>query len=65
VNVDRARQLIDEGHFAPGSMRPKIEAAIQFVSKPSRRAIICDPPSLSEALEGRAGTVVEPTQDER
>jgi carbamate kinase len=65
IRVDQARKLMAEGHFAPGSMGPKMDAAIQFVSKPNRRAIICDPPSLGEALQGRLGTVVEPTQDER
>jgi carbamate kinase len=46
-------------HFAPGSMGPKMEAAARFAaSRAGRRAIICDPPSLAEALEGRAGTIV-------
>ncbi len=65
AGVDLACKLLEEGHFAPGSMGPKMEAAIQFVSKPGRRAIICDPPSLSAALQGRAGTIVEPTQPTR
>jgi carbamate kinase len=61
VGVDRARTLLGEGHFAPGSMKPKMEAAIQFVTKPGRRAMICDPPSLARALRGAAGTLIEPT----
>ena len=40
------------------SMGPKIEASIAFVSKPGRRAIICDPPSLAAALDESAGTIV-------
>ncbi len=47
------------GHFAAGSMAPKIEAAIAFVSRPERRAVICNPDSLVAALAGAAGTVVE------
>lgn len=58
VSVEEARGLLEEGHFAPGSMGPKVAAAIQFASRPGRKAIICDPPSLSEALLGVAGTVV-------
>jgi carbamate kinase len=50
---------LDEGHFAPGSMRPKVEAAIQFASKPGRRAIICDVESLPAALVGDASTIIE------
>jgi carbamate kinase len=59
VDARQARQLLDEGHFAPGSMRPKIEAAIQFASQPQRQVIICDPPSLAAAFAGAAGTIVE------
>ena len=62
INVCDLRQLLNEGHFAPGSMRPKIEAAIRFASKPGRKTIICDPPSLDQALSGNAGTIVEPDQ---
>jgi carbamate kinase len=35
-----------------------MEAAARFVSRPGRRAIICDPPNLADALAGRAGTSV-------
>jgi carbamate kinase len=59
IAPDEADRLQAEGHFAPGSMGPKIEAAAQFARLPGRRAIICDPPSLAAALEGRAGTIVE------
>ncbi len=54
----RARALHAQGHFAPGSMGPKIEAAVRFVTAGDRRAIVCDPPSLGAALRGEAGTVV-------
>jgi carbamate kinase len=50
---------LDQGHFAPGSMRPKVEAAIQFASKPGRRAVICDADSLPAALAGQAGTIID------
>ncbi len=59
VNTFELKQLLEENHFAPGSMRPKIEAAVRYVTRANRRAIICDPPSLARALEGTAGTIVE------
>jgi carbamate kinase len=40
-------------------MRPKIEAAIQFASRPEAKAVICNTASLAEALKGNAGTIVE------
>jgi carbamate kinase len=57
MTAREARQYIAEGHFAPGSMRPKIEAAIQFVeSGPGRTAIVAKLSQAVEALEGKAGT---------
>ncbi len=59
LTVDQAKQYIKEGHFAPGSMLPKIEAAIKFVeSKPGRKAIITSLDKAVEALEGKAGTTL-------
>lgn len=51
--------LAAAGHFAPGSMLPKVEAACAFVDRPARRAIICAPDNLEAALAGTAGTRVE------
>ena len=59
ISRNQARDLLAAGHFAPGSMQPKIEAAIDFVSRVGRRAIICDPPTLECALDGSAGTIIE------
>lgn len=50
---------LDENQFAGGSMRPKIEACIEFVSRPGRRAVICDADSLPDAIAGNAGTIVD------
>jgi carbamate kinase len=52
------RGWAEQGHFPAGSMGPKVEAAVQFVDRPGRRAIICDPASLQDALHGEAGPVV-------
>ena len=59
LSVAEAKRYIAEGHFAPGSMLPKIEAAVKFVeSKPSRRAIITSLDKAALALEGKAGTTI-------
>ena len=57
VTVAEAEQYIKEGHFAPGSMLPKVEAALTFVKKyPERRAIISALDKAVDALEGKTGT---------
>jgi carbamate kinase len=64
VDLDRltsaqARRYLAEGHFPPGSMGPKIQAAVEFLSTGGRKAIVCKAESVVEALEGRAGTLIE------
>jgi carbamate kinase len=56
VTLDEIRKLQAEGHFPPGSMGPKIEAAIRFLEQGGRRTLITDPDSLPRAMEGSAGT---------
>lgn len=58
LNGAEAQRLLDEQHFAPGSMGPKIEAALQFVSRPGTESVICDVNGLPDALLGRAGTIL-------
>ena len=59
MTVDEAHKYMAEGHFAPGSMLPKVEAAVKFVmSKPGRKAIITSLDKAVEALEGKAGTTI-------
>jgi len=59
MTIAECEQYIAEGHFAPGSMLPKIEAAMKFVqSKPGRKSIITSLDKAVEALEGKAGTTV-------
>ena len=58
VTVAEAEQYIREGHFAPGSMLPKVEAALNFVKKyPERKAIISALDKAVDALEGKTGTL--------
>lgn len=59
MSAAEAKQYIKEGHFAPGSMLPKTEAALNFVeSKPGRIAIITSLDKAVDAIEGRAGTTI-------
>jgi carbamate kinase len=59
LSVEQARKYMNEGHFAPGSMKPKIEAACRFAaSKKGRRAIITSLDKAVYALSGNAGTVI-------
>ena len=60
LTVDEAKKYMAEGHFAPGSMLPKIEAAVKFVeSKPGRISIITSLDKAVEALAGKAGTTIK------
>ena len=56
VTLDEIQKLHVEGHFPPGSMGPKVEAAIHFLEQGGRRTLITDPDSLPRAMEGSAGT---------
>jgi carbamate kinase len=60
MTLSEARAYIAEGHFAPGSMLPKIEAAVEFVQMGGPVAIITDPPNLARALRGETGTRIVP-----
>jgi len=54
-----AYRYIDEKHFAPGSMLPKVQAALSFAeSKPGRKALITSLEKAKEGIEGRTGTLV-------
>ncbi|MGX7148118.1 carbamate kinase [Enterococcus ureasiticus] len=55
ISVKQAQQYMDEGHFADGSMGPKMEAAIGFAAQ-GKTAIICSLEEADQALLGRAGT---------
>ena len=54
VTLEEIERLHAEGHFPPGSMGPKIEAVIRFLRSGGRRALITNPESLPQAIEGRA-----------
>lgn len=55
ISIGQAQQYYDAGHFAAGSMGPKMEAAIAF-AKQGKTAIICSLKEAALALQGKAGT---------
>ena len=56
VTVDELERYLHEGHFAPGSMKPKVEAAITFVRNTGNPALITSPPEIGKALAHETGT---------
>ena len=57
INTDQSKQYISEGHFAPGSMLPKVQAAISFAeSAPGRTALITLLEKSREGIQGKTGT---------
>jgi carbamate kinase len=58
VTLEQAERYIKEGHFAPGSMQPKIEAAMQFVLNCGGRSVITSLEGIEQAVAGTAGTKV-------
>ena len=58
LTVTEAREMADQGQFPPGSMGPKVEAAVQFVEGGGRSAVICSPPKLVAAFHGESGTEI-------
>lgn len=60
VTLDQMRKYAADGHFAGGSMGPKVDAVCRFVANSGRRGVITDLGSILAAAEGRAGTIVTP-----
>jgi len=58
VTVEEMKSYIEAGHFAKGSMLPKVEASIKFVENTGNRAIITDLNNLSNALKGIEATEI-------
>jgi len=59
LTIEEAERYCAEGHFAPGSMLPKIQAAIAFAkSAPGRRAVIASLQNAAKAMTGESGTVI-------
>ena len=58
TNIKRINELRDQKHFAPGSMLPKIEAALTYLKNGGEKAIITSPENILKAVRGEAGTII-------
>ena len=59
MTLSQGETYIKEGHFAPGSMLPKVEAALKFVGAyPNKKAVITSLACAVDAVEGKTGTVI-------
>jgi carbamate kinase len=58
VSLPDLKRYREEGHFPPGSMGPKVQAAIEFIEGGGSRVVITTPERVWEALAGEAGTHV-------
>lgn len=58
MTTEEAERHFSDGEFLPGSMGPKIEAAIEFLHAGGSRVVICLPEQLDAALRGEAGTTI-------
>lgn len=57
ITTDQAKQYIAEGHFAPGSMLPKVQAAVKFAdSKEGRTSLITLLEKAKDGIQGKTGT---------
>lgn len=60
LTVEKANQYIEEGHFAKGSMLPKVEACLDFViSAKNGNALITSLENAAAALQGKTGTIIK------
>jgi len=58
LTVAEAKGYAQQGHFAKGSMEPKVKACVRFIEAGGERAVIASLAQAVEAAEGRAGTQV-------
>ncbi len=58
ITLEEAEQYFEEGHFPPGSMGPKMQAAIQFLHSGGKKAIITSLECIESAIKGKAGTEI-------
>ena len=58
MSVGEARDYLAQGQFPPGSMQPKIEAALEYLEAGGREVVITSIDKLAQALRGETGTVL-------
>ena len=60
LTLSEARQYIGEGHFAAGSMLPKIQAVVKYLEQGGKEALITNPENIERALKSETGTRILP-----
>ena len=60
ITLSEARRYYEEGHFAKGSMGPKVRAIINYLEQGGRAALITMPETIGKALSGQTGTWIKP-----
>jgi carbamate kinase len=58
ATLSEIKQYLAEGHFRPGSMKPKIEAIIEFLEGGGKKAMITSPGNLLKTVKGESGTTI-------
>jgi len=58
MTINEAKKYLEEGHFLPGSMEPKVRACIEFLESSGKKAIITSLDRAVKALEGKTGTLI-------
>jgi len=58
MTINEAKEYLEEGHFLPGSMEPKVKACIRFLESGGEKAIITSLDKAVKALEGKTGTLI-------
>jgi carbamate kinase len=56
--LSEIKQFLADGHFKPGSMKPKIEAVIEFLEGGGKKAIITSPENLLKTIRGECGSTI-------
>ena len=56
--TQEATRFLEEGQFPPGSMGPKVRAAVEFLEGGGREVIVTDEKTMEAALEGQGGTTI-------
>ena len=56
MNVTEAEKYLAEGHFLPGSMAPRVTAAIRYLLTGGKQVIITSVEKIGEAIKGETGT---------
>lgn len=56
ITLSEAKQYLEAGHFAKGSMLPKVQAVINFLEAGGSQALVTDPENIERALAGETGT---------